>query len=436
MSQSSHQIAVKAVDQTAGAFGSIKNRAKATGASIRSMMGGALAAAGAYFTFRGVMDGINELGKLSDLAQKTSTNVGELTKTTTALSVLGIQNMGVDQLAKSFDYMQKTTGRTGMAGFLQTIEELGKIEDVSKRGQEAMRVFGRSGMEFMPLINAAKDGTAALQGVIAAMPGIPQAAADAGDDIADATAIMVGEFHSLWLQGIGAVCRMFEDGLPSSARQGAATTSAYLEYWIKNVSTIIRSAWARIQGFGAAVGETLGSTVGAFAQEAKWHDWVALLTPGGAIAKIVAGKITGEDNAFTKAIESGADGWNRGMEEMELDFEEFEKEIEARAEKLGTRLDAAFKLERNYKKGAISTGARNGTGVDLSGSASARMPQIRNDLILGGSNAANKLAAFGPSLQSEQKKTNQLLAQVVENTSKTAENTKENPGDETGVYDG
>ena len=405
------------------------------------MMGGALAAAGAYFTFRGVSDGIGELGHLSDISMKTSTSVDELTKTVNALNVLGIQNMGVDQLGKSFDYMQKATGRTGMEGFLQTIEELGKIEDTAKRGQEAMRIFGRSGMEFMPLINAASEGTAALRGVIAAMPGVPQAAADAGDDLNDATELIVGEFHSLWLQGIGAVCKMFTDEMPSSATQGAAMTSAYMEYWIKNIVSIVKSGWARIQGFGSAVGETLGSAFGAFASEAKWYDWLTLLAPGGALGKVIAGKITGKDNVFTKAIDAGADGWQRGMEEMELDFEEFEKEIEARAERLGTRLYAAFKLDRNLKNAAISTGARNGTGVrngtgiDLFGD-SMRAPQIRNDLILGGSNAANKLAAFGPTLQSEQKKTNQLLAQVVENTSKMAENTKENPGDGTGVYDG
>lgn len=432
MSKSTHQFEVKGVDNSGGAFSSIKARAAATAAQIRSMVGGAIAAAGAYMSFRAIKGGIDELGHLSDIAQKTSTDVGELTQTVAALNVLGIQNMGVDQLGKAFDYMAKTTGRTGMAGFYQTIGELGKIPDVATRGQEAMRIFGRSGMEFMPLINAANNGTAALQGVIAAMPGIPQAAADAGDDIADGTDIIVREFHSLWLQGIAAVCKEFTDGMPSSARQGAAITSAYMEYWIKNIVTIVQSAWARIKGFGSAVGETIGSAVGAFAQNAKWHDWVALLTPGGAIAKIVAGKITGQDNAFTQAIESGADGWKRGMEEMEMDFEEFEKVIEARSEKLGERLGVAFNLERNYKRAAKSTADRvkldnlNGQG----GIGSFSPMRISNDLIMGGSNAATRLQILGPTLQSEQQKTNALLEQVVENTKQTANNTEDKTGDE------
>ena len=126
------------MDKTGAAFGSVRNRAAATGAQIRSMLGGALAAAGAYLGLRSIKGGIDELGHLSDIAQKTNTNVKDLTQTAAALNVLGIQNMGVDQIGKAFDYMAKSTGRTGMAGFYQTIEELGKIPDVARRSQEAL----------------------------------------------------------------------------------------------------------------------------------------------------------------------------------------------------------------------------------------------------------------------------------------------------------
>ena len=125
MSKSTHQIAVKATDQTAGAFSSIRARASAASSKLRSMLGGALAAAGAYMGLRSIVSGINELGKLSDIAQKSSVSVDDLTKSATALSVLGIQNMGVEQMAKAFTMMEKNTGRTGMEGFYQTIDELG-----------------------------------------------------------------------------------------------------------------------------------------------------------------------------------------------------------------------------------------------------------------------------------------------------------------------
>ena len=413
MSKSTHHIAIKAEDQTSQAFASIKASAAATGASIRTMVSGAIAFAGAYVGFRKLAAGVDELGKLSDIAQKASMSVDDLTAASAAFGVLGVQNMGIDQFSKSLDYLQKSTGRVGMEGFLNTIGEIGKIEDVAKRSQEAVRVFGRSGMEFMPLINAASKGTDALRGVIEAMPKVPQAAADAGDDVNDATGIVVNECHSLWLQGIGAVCKLFNGALPSSARQGAATVAAYMEYWAKNSVTIVESAWARIQGFGSAVGSAIGSYFGAFAQNAKWYDWVGMLSPGGAIARTLVGKITGKGNAFTDALDAGVNSWHQSMEEMELDFEKFDKVIDERAAKLSDRLGKAFNLERNYKKAAISTGnrialddSRGNDGVSIS-------RNIRNDLILGGSNAATKLRVLGPSLQSEQKKTNEKLDRII-----------------------
>jgi len=66
MSTSTHQLRITGVDNTAAAFKSIESRAAAAGASISKVMGGAIAAAGAYLSFRAVADGVNELGKLSD----------------------------------------------------------------------------------------------------------------------------------------------------------------------------------------------------------------------------------------------------------------------------------------------------------------------------------------------------------------------------------
>jgi len=116
MSNSTHQIAIKAVDKTAPAFTSIQGRAAAAAAKLRGMLGAGIAAAALYMGLRAIKEGIIELGHLSDIAMKTSTSVDELTSTVTALNVLGIQNMSVEQLAKSFDYMAKTTGRSGMSG--------------------------------------------------------------------------------------------------------------------------------------------------------------------------------------------------------------------------------------------------------------------------------------------------------------------------------
>lgn len=126
MSASTHQVAIKGVDQTGAAFNSISARAKATGAQIRSIMGGAIAAAGSYLSFRAVKGGIEEMGKLSDLAAKSATGVNDLTRAATAFNVIGV-DASAESLARAFAMMRKNTGREGLEGFYQTIEAIGKL---------------------------------------------------------------------------------------------------------------------------------------------------------------------------------------------------------------------------------------------------------------------------------------------------------------------
>ena len=250
MSKSTHQVAIKGVDQTAGAFNSIAARAKATGAQIRSIMGGAIAAAGAYLSVRAGKEAVAELGKLDDIAGKTGTNVEELTQAVNGLQIIGIST-SVDSLAKSLMLMQKNTGRSGMAGFYETIEELGKIPDVAERSKLAMAVFGSSGLELMPIVNAAREVTDAIKGVIGAMPGIPAAAAKAGDDANDAWSIVCAEFHSLWLQTVGAVLRFFGADMGNGMRQAAAEGMAQFEFGLKAGFVSVKMALAQIWRYTA-----------------------------------------------------------------------------------------------------------------------------------------------------------------------------------------
>lgn len=109
-------MGVKGVDKTGAAFNSIKARAKVTGLQIKSMLGGALAFAGVGLGLKGLSDTISNLGKLSDLAMKTGASVEDLTRMTTAFQVAGL-DIGVETLAKSFQYLEKNTGRKGSEGF-------------------------------------------------------------------------------------------------------------------------------------------------------------------------------------------------------------------------------------------------------------------------------------------------------------------------------
>ena len=428
MSKSTHQFEIRGVDKSGAAFKSIKGRAATTSAQIRSMVGGAIAAAGVYLSFRAIKGSIDELGHLSDVAQKTSTSVDELTKAATALEILGIQNMGVDQLGKAFDYMAKTTGRSGMEGFYQTIGELGKIPDTAERCQAAMKVFGRSGMEFMPLVNAAQDGTRAFQSVVDAMPGVSQAAADSGDAVSDAMNIAGKNVKSIWLNALAVICRNLDGMFQGGVREAVSKVMIYFEHWIKTAwrrtvwfctnAVIIFSSmvdnWTEVlKAFGEYFTDIF-SAIGDFfvgMWNTTWDDWFN-------------GKWFGSGpDRFAAAMEKAIDRVGKrlapalGFTEL-LDYDASDLESS-----LKKKLAAAEALQGAYDQAVKTTKVRQ--AMDARQLNALRQTRISNELIFGGSNAAMRLQLLGPTLQDEQKKTNELLEKVVENTAKTADNTEE-----------
>jgi hypothetical protein len=401
MSRSTHQFEIKGVDKSAGAFGSIKGRAAATSAQIRSMVGGAIAAAGAYLSFRAIAGGVNELGHLSDVAQKTSTDVGELTRTAAAFSALGV-NMGVDSIGKAFDYMAKSTGRTGMEGFYQTIAELGKIPDASERAQEAMKVFGRSGMEFMPLLNAADNTVEALQTVVNAMPAVPQSAADAGDAMSDAMGFAAKQVKSIWLQGLGAICGWFDNEYKGGVREASLQAGNYMEYYARIAVTKCLAWYQKIQEYLKRYGDYVGAFVG------------SLMGGGG----------------FGDAVEMASQAWDQALRQYDDVAAEIDEREAARTERFKREFEeraiAIEKFQGAYDKAAISIAKRKeiaaANAEDIAGGSRTR---ISNDLVLGGSNAATRMQILGPTLQSVSKKQTAILERIADNTEKTADNTEE-----------
>lgn len=395
MANANVKLDVKGTDKTGAAFKSVEWRAKAAAAKLRTMLGGALAAAGAYLSFRAVKSGIDELGKLSDIAQKTSTNVGELTQASTALSILGV-NGDVDALAKAFSLMEKNTGRVGLQGFYETIDEIGKIPDVAERGKAAMAAFGRSGLEFMPLINAAHDGTDALRGVVAAMPAIPQSAADAGDEAADAMAIMSNGVKSIWLQAIGAICGYFGSEYVGGVREAAAQAANWLEYYAKLAVRKCLEWWDKltepIKQFGNVIGGFIGSE-GSISE--RWEKAISIAAEMANEREIERQ----EDKAVWDEREAR---WRKAYEDRKREIQEF---------------------QANYDKAAKSTKQR--LKIETDTGTRSREPQIRNSLVMGGSNESNRMAIFGPQVQNESKKQTELLKQIAENTKQTADNTEE-----------
>lgn len=401
MSRSTHQFEIKGVDESAGAFSSIEGRAAATSAQIRSMVGGAIAAAGAYLSFRAIAGGVNELGHLSDVAQKTSTDVGELTRTAAAFSALGV-NMGVDQIGKAFDYMAKSTGRTGMEGFYQTLAELGKIPDVSDRAQAAMKVFGRSGMEFMPLINAADTSVEALKTVANAIPGVPQAAANAGNAMSDAMGFAAKQVKSIWLQGLGAICGWFDNEYKGGVREASLTAGNYMEYYAKMAVTKCLAWYQKIQEYLKRYGDFWGALIGAKMGGASWGEAFDMA-----------------DKAFAQALRQYDDVAAEIDATEAARTERFKREFEDRAIAI-KKFQGAYDALADLIKQRQAIDAAKTEAEDV-----ARQTRISNELILGGSNAATRLQILGPTLQSESKKQTAILERIAANTEKTADNTEE-----------
>jgi len=447
MSKSTHQFEIKGVDKTAGAFSSIKNSAKVTASQISAIVGGAVTAAGAYFGFKSIMGGVDKLGKLSDVAQTAGVSVDELTKAAAAFDVVGIKNMGVDEIAKSFSMLAKNTGRTGLEGFLRTVEDIGGIGDVSKRSEAAVKALGESGLRFMPLINAAKDGTAAIRGVIDVMPGVSQAAADAGDKMADAKNIGAHAFQSIWLKAIGAVCGLFH----TDVRGGMVSMAAYAEYgsaaawrYIKAFFTSNEQGITHLRGAWQAVCNSVVRSV--VIMSATCYEYMKTLPE-----RFVAG-VAGGIMGLPAIVSSKYRAWYNGiMKDWTSDISQgMWKSIDDDLKSLGVsmhetlgqslrdvfsdvdtsdlkkRLDEVLQkaeaFNKNYTGATLTSDARR--KMDLMESKDDRQPtRISNELIMGGSNAMTKLQILGPSLQTERKKTNELLQKIVENTEKTADNT-------------
>lgn len=394
MANASVQIAVRGIDKTGAAFDSIRNRARVTGAQIRATMGGALAAAGAYLSVRAIKEGVEELGKLDDIAARTKTNVSELTGAVTGFKILGV-NTSVESFAKTLDFMRRSTGREGMAGFYQTVEEISKIPDSAARAKRAVEVFGRSGSELMPLVDNANRGVEAIRGVVGAMPSIPATAAKAGDKADDAMTIVGDGFHSIWLQAIGAVCDLFDGQFVGGVREAAAKAMAWVQYFADAAKPILESTWRRITGYSSAVGSAVGA----------W--WGASSTQLGTQGEV---------------WDQVKQAWNDAIREMEDDLEEIETGFEGPAEKFAAKMREAERLAWNYKNATDSlndprpgtSAAPKQTAEDFGAGAAKAATRLTNQLMLSGSSAASRLSILGPEYQNEQREQTKYLKRLVE----------------------
>lgn len=387
MSQSIHKIAIRGKDETRGAFRSIRSNAATTGASIRKSLGTALTAAMAFMGARAITKTISDLGKLSDLSMKTGAGVRELTSSVDALNVMGL-NVSIDSLAKSFQYLEKNTGKRGFFAMFDEMKRIGEISDAAKRGAEMVKIFGRSGMELMPLVNGGEEAVEAFRKLAELMPGVSDSAANAGDAVADSQTILVRGLSKMWSNFIGYLCRLWADDFPGGVRAGALNAISWIE-------TFFKKAGAWINLFASHI----------LALEAFKFD---LLFKGPKAAwDIMVGTMKAANEDFVKTMTAAEDSRREYVSKL--------KEINV--DDLASALEKTQNRQLQQQK-----------SLDVRKSISSR--DIRNALIVAGSNEAAKLAAFGPQYQGEVKKQTEILKQIERNTAEVSSNTDDLGGSE------
>lgn len=193
---------------------------------------------------------VDALGELSDQAQRMSSSAVDVQKLTGALDKVGIVGVNVDSLAKAFGKMTKETGAVGVRGFRGVMQSIAGMGSEQERVNELVRVFGREmGEKFAPMVRQGPQAfVEGLDGVMAMMPAVTDAAVNAGDSAADALKLAGNTITVAWQQTIGDMVAEFEDVFGVSFEEGIYTAIEYVKWFAA-------SAWAHFKAFGENIGK-------------------------------------------------------------------------------------------------------------------------------------------------------------------------------------
>lgn len=388
-------LRVAAVDATARVFKRVASSAMSVTKSIAKWGSVAAVAAGGAFALAA-----RQLGKLSDVAQSAGASTGELTKLSGALDALGIKASSPEELALAFQRMTKATGEVGVEGFHRVIGEIAQLPTIEERAAAAMKVFGKTGLNFLPVVEAAaQGGVKALKDVEAGMPGISQAAADAGDAAADAMGIVGNGVKEIWFDAIGAIARALDGEFTGGVREAAMVASAHMEYFAK-------ASWAYIKPF-------ITNTKAVFLQLSEWiarvmHNGLVII--GGILVTTAKNFALRVKNIYLDAVDGvemliakmtgNDDVYNMVVERMSKRRKDIDK-------KTAYNWEEMFGVFRTQLKWGLADGPLS--NVDLEDLKKARDAQIKNAKKAGEaySKAAVGLGAKVPGLgggaQQEQK---------------------------------
>ena len=428
MSESTHQIKIKASDQTTGAFKSIESNAKMTSTRINKLVGAAAATAAAFISTKlvsgaaGLVTGtVNEMTSIGEQASLASISVEDLTRATAALGTIGIKGANLESFSKALATMQKTTGKQGLSGFYETIDALNEIESTAERANKASQAFGDFGLSLMPLIESTDQTPKSLKSVVDMMPSLGNEATSAATSAQKAMELFNTEIKYGFMQMLGDIvgsCNESFNG-PDGLVVAAAIAANNMFYFFQRTVNKTITLWDRLRaGFELAAG-TGFTFVGAMSTGASFSE---------------AYNLAKEDFIVTQAamVESIFGAYDARKTRIDSSYEQRLYRLNKLAEQL-KKLRSGLGKDKALKD--IPDTTSNGKD-DKSGKQKSETKQqtdlqqgyrdkqnLSNSLILDSTAEALKLSVLGPQTQNELKKQTGLLQQIKENTRSTAANT-------------
>lgn len=154
------ELVVKAtgVDATGGMFKQIRGNIAKVGSSVAAavkgvgVVGAAVIGTGfaAYKALSSVTSGMNEVANAAHRAGEGS--AASFQRLVDTLGVAGLK-VSAESLVSSFRRMRKETGRVGITGFVQTLDEISRLETEQERLTQLTKIFGEAaGPEFAGLV--------------------------------------------------------------------------------------------------------------------------------------------------------------------------------------------------------------------------------------------------------------------------------------------
>lgn len=399
---------VKGVNKTGKVFKEIAASAARVGKTA-ALVGGA-AFGGAAVAFAATA---KSLGRLSDVAMQAGASADEITRLSSAMGVLGIKSQTPEVLAMAFQKMTKSIGETGVGGFKKAIAAIAQMETAEERSAAAMAVFGNSGLDFMPLIEAAaKDGVSALEDVMNGMPGISDAAANAGDAVADAMQIMTDGSKALWSEAVGSIAKMADEHFAGGIREAAMKANAYVEYYVTMFWRSCVATFENIQKAYTALSADWGNT---FSQlfTFLWDTvksyfkflWEEIKNVGAVIrdfVKEVWSGLNGDGFSLERVVQNAnfAEVGKKFVEEMRGNMSKInifdgvqwsEVEMGDAVQKLEGKLQAATKAAVAVSSAAVATVAQE-SADDTTDKVREAMKSVKNDFVDAGSYRAASMS--------------------------------------------